>query len=112
MGQQDLQTVHIIDKQLFDRAGALVLDHAQRQFLKPLLQGSPQPEQRVIGGLVRKIEPPAIENSLQDQAHQHQSHPQDKKRSVKFRSHHQRSNYLVGQHKGPFLCGPAYSNTF
>ena len=100
VGQQDLQTVHIIDKQLFDRAGALVLDHAQRQLLKPLLQGSPQPEQRVIGGLVRKIEPPAIENSLQDQAHQHQSHPQDKKRSVKFRSHHQRSNYLVGQHKG------------
>ena len=41
VGQQDLQTVHIIDKQLFDRAGALVLDHAQRQLLKPLLQGSP-----------------------------------------------------------------------
>ena len=100
MGQQDLQTVHIIDKQLFDCAGALVLDHAQRQLLKPLLQGGPQPEQSIISGLVRNIESPAIENSLQDQAHQHQSHPQDEKRSLNFRSHHQRSNYLVGQHKG------------
>ena len=35
VGQQDLQTVHIIDKQLFDCAGAFILNDTEGQLFKP-----------------------------------------------------------------------------
>lgn len=52
MGKEQFQTVHIINKQLFDCSCSFFLHNAKRKFLKFLLQRYPQPKQCVICGFM------------------------------------------------------------
>ena len=100
VSQQNFQTVYIIHEQLFDCAGAFILNDTEGQLFKPFLKCRSQTEQRVISGFVRKIQSPAIEKGLQHQTRQDKSHARNDKGCSNRFTHDQRRYHLISQHKG------------
>ena len=100
MSQQNFQTVYIIHEQLFDCAGAFILNDTEGQLFKPFLKCRPQTKQRVVSGFVRKIQSPAIEKGLQHQTRQDKNHAQNDKGCFNRFTHDQRRDHLISQHKG------------